>query len=119
MNNDRFEAVLGADASQAARDAIRDLIAERDAAESDGDEDKAESLTKQIHASLNRPKTELQEAAALVRKTLARTYKRLGKDGKGKLLAAHFAKYVERPRQSAEFVNEPDESERKIRWNLK
>lgn len=119
VNAERFESALGADALQAARDAIGDLIEERDAALSDGDDDKAERLTEQINVSLNRPRTELQEAAAVVRKSLDRTYDRLRKDGKGKLLAAHFAKYVERPRQSPDYVYEPDESGRKISWNLR
>lgn len=119
VNDERFELTLGADAIPAAREAIGDLIAERDAALSDCDEDKAKRLTDQINASLNWSKTELQEAAAVVRKSLDRTYDRLRKDGKGKLLAAHFDKCVIRRRESPDYVYEPHESERKIVWKVK
>lgn len=119
VNDERFGSALGDDALQAARDAVGDLMAERDAAADAGDDDKAERLTAQINASLDWLKPDLQKAAAVVRKSLDRTYERLRKDGKGKLLGAHFAKYIERPRQSPEYVYQPDETERKISWNLK
>lgn len=119
VNAEQFESALGADALQGARDAIVDMIAERDAALSDGDEVKAERLTAQINVSLKRPRTGWQDAAGVVRKTLDRTYDRLQKDGKGKRLAAHFAKHIERPRQSPDYIYKPDESGRKICWNLK
>lgn len=119
VNDERFGSALGDDALQAARDAVGDLMAERDAAADAGDDDKAERLTEQINASLDRLKPDLQKAAATVRRSLDRTYDRLRKDGEGKLLAAHFDKCVIRRRKSPDYVYETDESQRKIVWKVK
>lgn len=118
VNDDKFERRLGDDALPAAKAALGKLIAARDEAKQQGNDIEAKRLTAQINASLDWQRTELQKAAAFVRKSLDRTYERLRKDGRGKTLAKHFAKFVERPRQSAEFVYQPDESERKIVWNV-
>jgi len=119
VDDEQYESALGDDASQVVRDEVGDLIARKKAAVERGDVAEAKTLKQQIDAVLNPLKPALGNAAKTVKNSLDRTYKRLRKDGIGKLLAAHFDKYVTRPRQSAEFVYAPDESKGKIVWIVK
>ncbi len=119
VNNERFESALGDNASQAVRDEVVDLIARKKAAVERGDAAQAKALKQQIDVILNPLRSELSKAAKTVQNSLDRTYQRLRDDDKGNRLAAHFEKCVNRPRESPEYVYQPDESERKILWIAK
>lgn len=116
VNDDQFESALGDDALQAARDAVGDLMAKRNAAADAGDDDKAKRLTAIINASLSRMKPVIQAAARNVQKTLDRTYERLREENRGVKLARHFEDAVKRPRNEPDYIYDPDESERKYLW---
>lgn len=120
VNNERFEPRLGEDTPFNVKEAVRELIEDRNAAKARGDLQTQENLTKQIDAVLQPAKSAVNSAAATVRKSLDRTYERLGKGEKGVKLATRFQKCVERPRGEADFVYAPDESHgEKIAWEVK
>lgn len=119
VNDERFESRLGDDAPSAVREAISDLIAQRDAAATRGDEQEAAALTAQINAALQCGKAALQAAAGTVRRSLDRTYDRLREGEHGTTLAKHFDQFVTRPRKESEYVYSPDESHGKIDWYVK
>lgn len=119
VNDERFESRLGDDAPFAVREAVRELIARRDAAAARGADDEESELTAQINAALQAGKTNLQAAAGTVRKSLERTYERLREGDHGIALAKHFDTFVERPRKEPDFVYAPDESHGEIVWIMK
>lgn len=119
VNDERFESRLGDDAPSAVREAVRELIEQRDAASDRGDDQGAGELTEQINAALQGGKTAFQAAAGNVRKTLDRTYDRLREGKHGTALAKHFDQYVKRPRGESDYVYAPDEADGKIVWSVK
>ena len=118
-NDERFESLLGDDAQFAVREAVGDLIAQRDAAAANGDDQEAGKLTALINAALQVSKLAVQAAAGTVRKSLDRTYDRLREGNHGITLANHFDQFITRPRGESDYVYAPDESHGKIDWNLK
>jgi hypothetical protein len=113
INDERFESRLGDDALSGVLEAVYELIEQRDAAAARGDDQEADKLTAQINAALERSKSDIRTAAAAVKKSLDRTYKRLRKGDHGKKLAGHFHRFVKRPRNESDYVY-PDESHGKV-----
>lgn len=119
VNDERFESRMGDDSPSAVREAVCELIEQRDAASARGDDQGAGELTAQINAALQGGKAAVQTAAGTVRKSLGRTYDRLRKGDHGISLAKHFEQFVDRPRNDSDFVYAPDESHGKILWTVK
>ncbi|MDP1797421.1 MAG: hypothetical protein Q8K78_08070 [Planctomycetaceae bacterium] len=120
VKNERFEPRLGEDTPSKVKEAVHELIEDRNAAKARGDAQEQDELTKKINAVLQPAKSAVNSAAGTVRKSLDRTYERLGKGEKGVKLATHFQNCVERRRGEADFVYVPDESHgKKIIWEVK
>ena len=119
LDDDADEPVLGADAIPAVERAVRELIAQKIAAQARGDQEEALRLKKQIDATLEPNRKSLKYAAKTVSHSLNRTYQRLRKDKNGSMLAGHFERYVKRPHKESDFVYVPDEHAGKIHWKLK